>query len=333
MTAIDVSKMWAVVPVAGSGKRLQPHTFTRPKPLLFVAGQPIIGHILDQIRALGVDKLVLVVGHQGGQILDYVGERGDFETVVSVEQGEPIGLAHAVSLAGPSVGTDPLLVVYGDTVFEADLAEVVRRGGDGLLGVRKVEDPRRCGVVVEESGRVTRLVEKPEEFVSDLAICGVNMIADSALLFACIDELIAGEFRTRGEFQLTDAFQIMVDKGARFGTFTLHSWFDCGTHESLLDTNRHLLSRRNFSGVAGDVVIRPPVYVDPCAEIDGSVIGPYVSVGKDAVIRNAVVRNSIVGAGAQVEGIVLDESIVGYCAMVNGRPSHLNVGDNSQITS
>ena len=333
MGNLEAKQMWAVVPVAGSGKRLQPHTFTRPKPLLYVAGQPIIGHILDQIRALGVEKIVLVVGYLGEQIFDYVNGRGDFTNVLSVAQQEPIGLAHAVSLTRPIVGDDPMLVVYGDTVFQADLDRVIARECDGLLGVRKVEDPRRFGVVVEKAGRVTRLVEKPDQFVSDLAICGVNAIADSELLFACIDELIERDLRTRGEYQLTDAFQLMVDRGAHFATFILDSWFDCGTHESLLSTNRHLLEGKPSPLIEGEVVVRPPVYIDPSAEIGSSVIGPYVSVGQDAKIDNSVVSNSIVGARAQVNGIVLDESIIGYQAIVRGRPTHLNVGDNSQITS
>ena len=333
MDTQNTEKMWAVVPVAGSGKRLQPHTFPRPKPLLYVAGQPIIGHILDQIVAVGIDNIVLVVGSMGELIVDYVEDRGDFSNVLSVEQKQPIGLAHAISLARPMVGTDPMLVVYGDTVFQTDLARVIAGPGDGQLGVRKVDDPRRFGVVVEKAGRVSRLVEKPDEFVSNMAICGVNVIANSSLLFTCIDELIERGMRTRGEYQLTDAFQLMVDNGAELSTFTLDAWFDCGTHESLLSTNRHLLEGRPGPEIETEVVIRPPVYVDPSAEISGSVIGPYVSVGQEAQIHNSIVRNSIVGARATVDDIVLDESIVGYQAIVNGRASHLNVGDNSQITS
>ena len=319
--------------MAGSGKRLQPHTFTRPKSLLYVAGQPIIGHILDQIVAVGIEKIVLVVGSMGELIVEYVKNRGDFSTVLSVEQEEPIGLAHAISLTRPLVGSDPLLVVYGDTVFQADLSQVIARQGDGQLGVRKVDDPRRFGVVVENAGRVTKLVEKPDEFVSDMAICGVNVVANSSLLFACIDELIERGIRTRDEFQLTDAFQLMVDNGGELSTFAVDAWFDCGTHESLLSTNRHLLEGRPVPEVRAEVVIRPPVYVDPSAEISGSVIGPYVSIGQAAKIHDSIVRNTIVGARATVDGIVLDESIVGYQAIVNGRASHLNVGDHSQITS
>ena len=294
--------MWAVVPVAGSGKRLQPHTFTRPKPLLFVAGQPIIGHILDQILAAGIEKVILVVGSMGELIVDYVKDRGDFTAIHSVEQQEPIGLAHAISLTRPIVGVDPMLVVYGDTVFKSDLTRVMARTGDGQLGVSKVDDPRRFGVVVESAGRVTKLVEKSDQFVSDMAICGVNVIVNSSLLFTCIQELIDRGIRTRDEYQLTDAFQFMVDNGAELSSFPLDAWFDCGTHESLLSTNRHLLEDKPGPEIKAEAVIRPPVYVDPSAEISGSVIGPYVSVGEEAQIHNSVVRNTIVGARATVDG-------------------------------
>ena len=180
---------------------------------------------------------------------------------------------------------------------------------------------------------MTKLVEKSHQFVSDMAICGVNVIVNSSLLFTCIQELFDRGIRTRDEYQLTDAFQLMVDKGAEWSSFPLDAWFDCGTHESLLSTNRHLLEDKTGPEIKAEAVIRLPVYVDPSAEISGSVIGPYVSVGQEAQIHNSVVRNTIIGARATVDGIVLDESIVGYQATVNGRASHLNVGDHSQITS
>ena len=235
------SKLWAVVPVAGSGKRLRPHTYTHPKPLLQVAGQPIMGHIVDQLVPLGIQRIVLVVGHMGERIVDYVRQRGCFESVMSVEQEEALGLGHAILLTRDIVRDDPMLIVYGDTVFRADLEPVLASSADGMLGVKTVEDPSRFGVVVEVDGRVRQLLEKPETHVSDRAIVGVNLVHASGLLFQCLDELMANDVRSRGEFQLTDALQGMVDKGAELGTFPVTQWFDCGTQEALLETNRQLL--------------------------------------------------------------------------------------------
>jgi len=180
---------------------------------------------------------------------------------------------------------------------------------------------------------VVVLREKPDEFVSDLAIIGANLIGNSALLFDCLGRIIERDIRTRGEYQLTDALQLMVERGARLGTFPVENWFDCGTQEALLLTNRHLLEKALLPDHALDTVIVPPVHLDPSAKVSRSVIGPYVSVGREAQINNAVVRNTIVGEQAVVEDLLLEDSIIGFQAVVKGRASQLNVGDMSQITS
>jgi glucose-1-phosphate thymidylyltransferase len=329
----DVDQLWAVVPVAGFGARLRPHTHTRPKPLLHVAGKPIIGHILDQLVPLGIKKIVLVVGYLGDRIVDYVKDRGDFTEVEFVEQKEMLGLGHAIWLTRDLVGEDPQLMVYGDTIFQADLADVLSRPGDGHLGVKRVDDPSRFGVVLQEGDRVTGLVEKPDTFVSDLAIVGVNHIRDSRRLYACLGSLIREDRRTRNEFQVTDAFQTMVDEGADIGTFVVKKWYDCGTREALLLTNREMLEGRDVPEARDNVVVVPPAHIDPTAVVSHSVIGPHASVGAGARVRQSVIRNSIVGEEAVVENIVLEDSIIGFQAAVKGRPSNLSVGDLSQITS
>jgi glucose-1-phosphate thymidylyltransferase len=333
MARIDPDRLWAVVPVAGFGTRLRPHTHTRPKPLLHVAGKPIIGHILDQLVPLGIRRIVLVIGYLGERIVEYVQGRGDFALVRWVEQQELLGLGHAISLTRPIVGDDPMLVVYGDTIFQADLRPVLATEAEGMLGVRQVEDPRRFGVVVEEGGRVVRLVEKPEEFVSDRAIVGVNLIAAPQLLFSCIEELVERDIRTRGEYHLTDALQLMVERGAQLSTFPVENWFDCGTQEAMLETNRHLLEKAPLPAHAQDTVILPPVHIDPSAEVHASVVGPYVSIGAGARVRQTLVRNAIIGEQAVVEDALLENSLVGFQAVLRGRWSRLNVGDLSEITS
>jgi glucose-1-phosphate thymidylyltransferase len=323
---------WAVMPVAGSGMRLRPHTHTRPKPLLHVAGQPIIGHILDQLVPLGIERIVLVVGYMGDLIVDYVRQRSDFAAVEYVEQKELLGLGHAISLTRPVVADQPMLMVYGDTIFQADLGGILQEKVAAMLGVKQVEDPSRFGVVLESGGRVEKLVEKPEKFVSDKAIVGVNAIRDSVLLFDCLDQMIAQNVRTRGEFQLTDALQLMVDQGAHLGTFPVEHWFDCGTQEALLDTNRHLLETAPLPSGAINTVIVPPVHIDPSAQVSDSVVGPYVSIGRQARVQRAIVRNTIVGEQAVAEDVLLEDSLIGFQATVKGRMSCLNVGDLSQIT-
>ena len=327
----DRSQVWAVVPAAGYGTRLRPHTHTRPKALVQVAGQPIIGHIIDQLELLEVSRIVLVVGYMGAPIVEYVQRRGCFSRVESVQQEELLGLGHAIYLTRDVVGADPMLMVYGDTVFRADLDAVLRASADGMVGVKTVDDPSRFGVVVEEGGRVRQLLEKPEHFVSDRAIVGVNLISASELLFSCLEELISGEVRTRGEFQLTDALQGMVDHGAALGTFPVEEWFDCGTQEALLETDRHLHESTPVPAHATDSVVVPPVHIDPSATVAQSVVGPYVSIGAGAEVNRSVIRNSIIGEEAVVENAMLEDSLVGFQAVVRGRPSRLNVGDLSEI--
>ena len=330
---MDLSKWWAVVPVAGFGRRLRPHTYARPKPLLVVAGKPILGHILDQLVDVGVQRIVLVIGYMGDRITEYVDERGDFEVVESVYQRETLGLGHAVSLTRPVVGEDPMLIVYGDTVFQTDLRPALSDLPDAALGVKQVTDPSRFGVVVMEDGRVKRVVEKPAEFVSDQAIVGVNLVASSGHLFACLNTIMEGDQRTKGEFQLTDALQLMVEGGSHLTTFPVEEWYDCGTLEALLETNRHLLAGAALPQHATDTVIVPPVYIDPSASVRRSVIGPDVSIGEGARIDGVIARNAIIGAEAVVERILVEDSVIGYNAIVNGRPNRLNVGDFSEMTS
>lgn len=333
MTPAELQSTWAVVPVAGTGSRLRPHTHTRPKPLLHVAGQPIIGHILDHIADLGIERIVLVIGYMGDQIVEYVASRHTFSVVESVVQQERLGLGHAILLTREVVGDDPMLVVYGDAIFDADLRPALASRADATLGVLRVDDPRRFGVVVEEEGLVSRLVEKPEEFVSDRAIVGVNYVRASGKLFECLDRLVREDRRTRGEYQLTDALQLMVEGGSKLTTFPVRAWFDCGTLESLLVTNRRLLEGAPVPSHGHDTVIVPPVHIDPSARVRCSVLGPYVSVGEGAHLDRVVAANTIVGAGALVSDVLLEDTLIGYQATVKGRPSRLNVGDLSEVNT
>lgn len=323
--------MKAILPLAGVGSRLRPHTYTKPKPLLPVAGKPILGHILDQLVPIGIKEVVLVVGQFGVPIIEYVQESYPFDVHVSV-QLEPKGLGHAIYLTREYVSKDePALIVLGDTLFRADLPGALARG-KSTLGVAEVKDPRSFGVVETDGEFITRLVEKPADPPSNLAIVGIYYLKESRRLFEALDHVVNSEIRSGGEIQLTDALQVMIDRGEEMTTFPVTEWLDCGSPQTLLATNRKLLAELEGPTPEGEqAIFIPPVYVAPTARVQDSVLGPYVSVGDGAVITRSVVRNSIIDRGAEISDIVLSDSIIGERAGVGGHYTRLNVGDSTQI--
>ncbi len=321
----------AVIPVAGAGTRLKPHTFTTPKALLEVAGRPILAHILDQVAGAEPSKVVLVVGPgpQGERIVQFA-RRGTLP-IESVVQSEPLGLGHAVAQARERVGEAPLLIVLGDTIALAPLKEFT--AGGSSVGVREVSDPRRFGVAIVREGRITRLVEKPEQPESNLAIVGLYYLKNAPLLFRCLAALEGEGKRTRGELQLTDALQRMIEQGEDLRPFPVQAWYDCGKTDTLLETNRALLDLQAGPVSRPGVVCLPPVAIDPSADVLHAVIGPHTSIGPGARVRRAVVRNSIISQGATVEDALLDLSVVGENAVARGAYQRLNVGDSSEVKS
>ena len=327
--------MKVIIPVAGIGERLRPHTYLIPKALLMVADKPILGHILEKIRdsipkELEFTGIVFIVSYMKDKIKEYVNKNYNFNTIW-VEQKERLGLGHAVWLTQKIVNEEPAFIVYGDTIFMIDEQKIkgllnMKAGGatsDGCLGVDEVEDPTRFGTVELKNGFVKKLVEKPLHPTTNLAIVGINFIQNTQLLFSCLEEMIAKNIKTRGrtsrghtskgEFQLTDAFQLMLGKGAKFKTFKVENWFDCGTPETLLNTNRKLLSRIQYSAPSiqdNDSSIKPPVFIHQSAKIRHSIIGPYVSISRGANIKNSIISDSIINQDAKVENLVLTHSII-----------------------
>jgi glucose-1-phosphate thymidylyltransferase len=320
-----------VIPVAGVGTRLRPQTHTIPKALLTVAGKPILGHILDAVIPLTPSEVVLVVGYMGERVVEYIARDYPGLAVRIVRQDEQKGLGHAIFLTREALkAPGPAFVVLGDTIFKADLQRVAREGVSSL-GVMEVEDPRRFGVAIVEGGVVTRLVEKPDTPISRLALTGIYYFRDGRTLAAGLEEMMTRGITTKGEYQLTDALQLMIEHGERMTTFRLDGWYDCGKPETLLETNRFLLEQgAQPASLPGSIVV-PPVAISPTATIEGSVIGPFVTVGPGAEIRGSVVRNSIVGRNAFVERCLLDASLIGENAAVKGTMKRLNVGDDSEI--
>jgi glucose-1-phosphate thymidylyltransferase len=325
-----------VIPAAGQGIRLRPHTHTLPKVMLPVAGRPIIGHILADVAGLDPEEVRLVVGYRGDTIERYAERAFPDLPIRVVWQKEQLGLGHAVLQALDAGDHDAVLVVLGDTVFDVDYARVVAHPNH-VLGVRSVPDPERFGIVElnPSGGAITRLVEKPAEPKGNLALVGLYFVRDGELLRQAIAGLVDDDSRTRGEYQLTDALQRMIDAGERFVPYEIGGWYDCGKSETLLATNRALLDLRPpknpAQGVEGSVLI-PPVHIGSRCAIENAVVGPHVSLAEGVTIRNAIVRDSILADGAHVEGAVLEGSILGPDVRVRGRARTVNLGDNSEVT-
>jgi len=322
--------MRAIIPVAGVGTRLKPHTYTTPKVLLNVGGKPMLGHILDKLLEEGIKKATFVIGHLGEQIKDYV--INEYPAIKSdfIVQEKMEGLGHAIYTAIPTFDDKEIFIILGDTVFDVYLKDVFKNK-QSALGVKKVDDPSRFGVAVLENGYIKKLIEKPTTPVSNLALVGLYYLANADALVKSLTKLIEKDIRTKGELQLTDALQMMLDDGEKVITFDVDGWYDCGKPETLLSTNRFLLNKKSFSKKYDNVVINMPVFIAEDAKIENSVIGPYTTIDKGCVIKESIIKNSIVGVNSQVKKAMLDGSIVGNNTIVKGTFKRLNIGDSTEI--
>ena len=325
-----------VIPLAGFGTRLRPHTYTKPKPLINVAGKPVLGHILDRFVTDGanIDNVVFVVGFLGDQIHDYVSHCYPDLRAHYVEQKELNGQAPAILLARDLV-SGPTFVVFVDTLAQIDLSSLKDERSDGVIFVKEVEDPRRFGVVqLDSNGAIKRFVEKPADMNNRLAVIGMYYVKDAVRLMAACEALVSRDIKTQGEYFLADAFNLMIEDGAQLRTSQVDVWLDCGKPETVLETNRYLLQHGhdNSSAWSGcDCVVVPPVHIHPSATINHSVIGPYATIAEGCQIENSIVRDSIVDAGAHVTEHVLAGSLIGRDALLIGRPRRFNVGDSSVV--
>lgn len=330
--------MKAIIPVAGRGTRLRPHTLTVPKPLVRVGGRPVISYILDDLLALGVDEIVFVVGYLRDVVTAYI--RDEYPRITShfVVQEVQDGTAGAIHLAEPLIDED-VLIVFVDTLFDADLSlpRTLSEEWAGIIWAKEVEDFRRFGVILTDGdGAMTRIIEKPAEPVSRLANIGLYYIRDWHLLFEGIRHVLAHSPGPGGEFFLTDAFQYMVDHGARIRTAPVGGWYDCGKVETLLETNHHLLSTaRGGVSRAAQVeksALNGAVRIEAGASVTGSRLGPNVTVSEGAVVESSTLRHCIVGPGARIRGSHLRESIVGAGSRLQGASGAVNLGPDSGIS-
>ncbi|HEV2127739.1 MAG TPA: sugar phosphate nucleotidyltransferase [Thermomicrobiales bacterium] len=324
--------MDVILPVAGLGTRLRPHTWSKPKPLVPVAGKPMLEHVLDRVVVENPEKLVFITGYRGDQIEEWARATYDI-SLEFVEQPEMLGQTDAIVRTRDAV-KDDALILFPDMLFEADFSGLPDLGVDGVAYTKEIDDPSAYGVaVLNDKGNISRLVEKPSEPVSNLAVIGIYYIRHMADLYDAIDRQIEQQLMTKGEYFLADALQIMIDDGKSFVTRNVPVWEDCGNSEALLQTNRYLLDNGSAAerDLAGGVVIQPSV-VHAAADIRGSIVGPYASIHAGATIRNSVITDAIVQENAIIENAVVDHSMIGEKAEIHGTTNRLDIGDNAKVT-
>ena len=327
--------MKAIIPVAGAGTKLRPHTYTQPKALIPIAGKTILSFIVDQLHDAGIREFIFIVGHMGEKIRDYVQQTYPDITAHFVFQNERQGTGHAIELTGNLVAGDEVFVVLGDTICEYDIKEVMD-SPYSMLGIKKVDDPRDFGVaLVGEDEFIEQVVEKPSIPKSNMALVGLYKIRETDILFDCLRQLYSHLPGSDVAYHLTDALDCMIQRGAKFKAFKVKNWFDCGKKESLLESNAILLKKSGGNtGVEHhfpNTIIIPPVSIAPGCDISHAIIGPHVAVGANASIRHSIVRDSIIGSFTHLYEVVLDHSLIGSDASVKGLSRTLNIGDNTDI--
>ena len=324
--------MKVIIPLAGKGTRLRPHTHITPKPMLKVAGKPVMAYILEDLERLGnVEQVVYITGHLKEKVEQYTREAFKIPAVF-IEQKVQDGTAGAVDLARPYVD-QPVLIIFVDTIFDADLSVINRTDADGIIWVKTVEDYQRFGVVVTDSdGNMTKIVEKPKTPISKRANIGLYYIKNWKLLYEGITHVLS-QPKNQGEFFLTDAFQYMIDKGAKIQVIDVEGWYDAGKIDTLLDTNRVMLEKgraRVPEGIDRSQIIEP-VYIEDGVKIANSKVGPNVSLGAGSIVEHATLRDTIAGKGCRIVRSQLTNSLIGDEVFVAGVRGEVTLGDHSEV--
>ncbi len=331
-----------VIPMAGWGTRMRPHTWSKPKPLVSVAGKASLDHLMDIFKTLPANfdvEYVFIVGSYLGetQIPPYIAEHYPEITAQYVVQTEMKGQSHAIYLTKEHLG-GPMMMIFSDTLIETDFGFLSDEKTDVVAWVKAVPDPRRFGVAVADAdGRVTRLVEKPDTIENNLAVVGCYYFKESADLIAAIEKQIERNVTLKNEFFLADAINIMLEKGASARTESVDLWLDTGTIDATLETNATMLEGSKVGSFEGEgVKIIEPVFIHPSAQVSYSKIGPNVSIGADCIISKSQIEDSIIERETNIHSSVLTHSLIGVQAYVEGcgegeAPSTLNIGDNSVV--
>jgi glucose-1-phosphate thymidylyltransferase len=325
--------MKVIIPLAGKGTRLRPHTYITPKPMLKVAGKPVMQYILEDLRRLGnVEQIIYITGHLKEKVEEYA--RKEFADIPSVfiEQVVQDGTAGAVALAREYVD-QPVLIIFVDTIFDADLAVTKTIDADGIIWVKEVEDYQRFGVVVtDRAGNMTKIVEKPDTPISKRANIGLYYVRNRKLLYEGIDWVLQ-QPKNKGEYYLTDAFQYMIDNGAKIRVIDVEGWYDAGKIDTLLETNRVMLEKgaARRPKMDGDSTIIDPVYIEDDVVLKGARVGPNVSIGRGSVIEKSELRDTLVGSNTKIIDSVIHNSLIGDSALVEGVRGEVTLSDSSEV--
>lgn len=328
-----------VIPMAGLGTRLRPHTWSKPKQLVSVAGKAVIDHVLDTLNSIPGNtevELVNIVGYLAEQIEKHMEENHPEIKSHYVMQENPRGQSHAIHLAREHL-SGPMLVIFADTLIETDLSFLEDERADAVAWVKPVEDPRRFGVaVVGEDGWVNKIIEKPDDMSNNLAVVGFYYFKSAEDLLEAIEEQMSRDLQLKGEYYLADAINILLQRDLKMRTEKVGVWLDAGTPEALLDTNHYLLDNGSANSESASrregVVIIPPVFVHPSAKVSNSIVGPYVSVGAGCQVESSILRDSILEEEARVTDVILERSLIGRRAQIQRRAGMVNAGDQTVVT-
>lgn len=327
--------MKVILPVAGKGTRLRPHTHTKAKSLVHVAGKTVLEHIVQRIVPLSPAELIFITDENGAQIEAFMGQNFPALPCRYIVQTERKGPAHAVALAAPHIEAgDDVLIVFNDTIFVADLTRMpaLCADCDGLIYSKEVEDYQRFGVNVVVDGVIAGMVEKPDEPVSRLAQVGLYYMNDGPRFMQYLLQTIQSGETVKGEFYLPAVFMRMIDDGMRLCAPEIDEWLDCGKPETLLETNKYLLAgRHHVHGETINAVLIEPVHIERGAVVRDSVLGPNVSVAAGSVVERSIIRDSIINGSSEIRNMVLKDSIIGDAVQLVGSSRKMNIGDHSLV--
>ncbi|CAL2080435.1 sugar phosphate nucleotidyltransferase [Tenacibaculum sp. 190524A02b] len=338
--------MKIIVPMAGIGSRLRPHTLTIPKPLTVIAGKSIVQRLVEDIASVvnqPIEEIAFIIGpaakgfptNTKNELLNIAANLGAKGSVYIQE--EALGTAHAIYCAKESL-SGPCIVAYADTLFKADFTLDVN--ADGAIWVKQVDDPSAFGVVKLNNGVITDFVEKPKEFVSDLAIIGIYYFKDGDKLLSEIQYLIDNDLKENGEYQITNVLESLKQQGAQFVPGKVDAWMDCGKKDPTVDTNKQVLTFEEKAGnnlISEDLVLENAEVIQPCyigknVVLKDTKIGPYVSIGENSVVENSTIVNSLIQTNVQISNANLDNAMIGNHAKYNGNYTSVSIGDYTELT-
>lgn len=328
--------MKAIIPVAGAGTQLRPLTYTQPKPLIPVAGKPIISYIIDNLKKAGVEEYIFVIGYLGEKIKDYIEEKYPYLKKVFVQQEQRFGTGHAIYAARKVIkdATD-LFIYYGDTLVNMDFNQMIDCP-NSCFAIKKVGIPGDFGIVeFDLDGKVKKVVEKPKIPKSNMAMVGIYRIKEVNAMLNALKENIKKDIKTEGEFSLTDALMGMIQKGIEFSAIEVDNWYDCGKKETLLETNAILLDNEGYASYDlpeyDNSIVIHPVSIGKNCKISNSIVGPHATIGNQVTIESSIVQNSIIGNYAALTEVALKNSVIGNDTSIKGFRQSLNIGDNTEI--